>query len=156
MGELYINPKGTPESVSNMARAMRGARLLIAAKSTTLIFLILAAFAVALAGTMGLWTLLGNVVSIAAWIILAVRLRKETKDLRVGDLRNADADEIIGFSRLNVVLDDAVQAEDQGDVSEEMQQEISAVLEELPSRFSHKDANTAGQKITKILDANGI
>ena len=156
MGELYINPKGTPESVSNMARAMRGARLLIAAKSTTLIFLILAAFAVALAGTMGLWTLLGNVVSIAAWIILAVRLRKETKDLRVGDLRNADADEIIGFSRLNVVLDDAVQAEDQGDVSEEMQQEISAVLEELPIRFNHKDANTAGQKITKILDANGI
>lgn len=151
-GELYVNPAGTDETVKKTAEAMYLARLLIPSKIATGLFLVLCICA---SGWLGPWaalSLTGAFVFGAMWAVVHHKQKSATSHLRIGKIADGDIDDTIGFSRLNVALDDAVRLEDSGYVTDEEIERISKVLTALPARFDWKQAQAASEEVWDILD----
>lgn len=153
LGELYVNPAGSDASIKTMASAMYGARLITAAKYATGVFILLTVLGYAYLNALGLWALTGVIVFGLVWFITSRRMKKLASGLKIGDIRGGDIDDMVGFSRLNVVLDDAVRGEEAGTVDEQTRNEISGILSKLPGRFDYKEAERASRQVQDILDS---
>lgn len=153
LGELFVSPTGDDASIQTMAKAIRAARLVVAGRTATFMFIILAVFAFATLGKYGLLAFTGVAIFGIMWFASNRHYKELTSTLKVGDLRAGDVDDTIGFSRLNVALDDAVRAEADGTISDEARAEISAVLSQLPDRFDYQDAERASVHVWEALQA---
>lgn len=152
-GELFVNPKGDEATIRQMAQAMYAARLVYAARMSTFLFILLTLFAFATLGVMGLWAFTGTAVFAIMWVVARKRYKSLTAGIKVGDLNGGDVDDTIGFSRLNVALDDAVRGEEAGTVDETQRARIADVLVTLPDRFDFKHAARASEEVWSVLRA---
>ena len=151
LGLMYLSPDRSDASITAMAEAIRGARLIVATRMILVLFLVMSIAATGVFGAYGAFGFAGVVVCGIMWLAVHMKQQKHLGNLRVANLNSHSADDVISFSRLNVALDDALVLEEAGRFSEGQIKGVEDILKRLPDQVTPKDASDAAERINGLL-----